>query len=100
MKITNKEVEQAARELIDAKPTEAVQCGTHDIIKAGHPQAEQSDFVVCVKEHQPHRPTSRLVECNDCGIKLWLATDSPQTVPRLCYECALARLNGEETIQE
>lgn len=40
------------------------------------------------------------VECDDCKTMVILSPTSPVKPPKLCFKCAMARENGEQSVNE
>ncbi len=61
-------------------------------------QAEEADLVVCVyagEEQEQFKADNIYTECADCGKSITHRPHAPQRPPKVCYNCAITRLEKD-----
>lgn len=76
--------------------------GVMTVTKADEFDPASIDFVVCgYARPDAYRSKDAVdVPCGDCQAMIILSPSSPQDKPRLCYPCAQARINQEQSVNE
>lgn len=60
-------------------------------------EAEEADFVVCVRSDQATPFTDNLHSpCSECGVSVQYRPHAPKKPKRICMECAVGLLEDED----